>query len=130
RSFRPARSSQARQELLNPIFYFQGVKEIEQYRRYSKCVGKKPCYQLGESRSTQVKAAQQSIWPVSVFGLGFLLLIIGLSGVANIQETRRIHEQILSVEDNYRRIESLVESIRSNISRVAILRRDRLLESA
>ena len=67
---------------------------------------------------------------MSVFGLGFLLLIIGLSGVANIQETRRIHEQILSVEDNYRRIESLVESIRSNISRVAILRRDRLLESA
>lgn len=71
---------------------------------------------------------QQSIWPVSVFGLGFLLLIMGLSGVASIQETRRIHEQILAVEDNYRHIEQLVESIRSDTSRVALLRRDRLLD--
>ena len=70
---------------------------------------------------------QQSIWPVSVFGLGLLLLIIGLSGVASIQETRRIHEQILSVEDNYRRIENVIEGIRLGISRVAILRRDSLL---
>ncbi|MBV8828190.1 MAG: sensor histidine kinase [Acidobacteriaceae bacterium] len=75
-----------------------------------------------------VKSIPQSIWPVSVFGLGFLLLVIGLSGVASIQETRRIHQQILTVEDNYRHIENLVESIRSNTSRVAVLRRDRLLE--
>jgi len=74
-----------------------------------------------------VKTAQQSIWPVSVFGLGFLLLIMGLSGVANIQETRRIHQQILAVEDTYRRIETLIEGIRSDTSRVAVLRRDRLL---
>jgi signal transduction histidine kinase len=70
----------------------------------------------------------QSIWPVSVFGLGFLLIIMGLSGFANIQETRRIHEQILAVEDNYRHIESLVEAIRSDTSRVAVLQRDRLLD--
>jgi signal transduction histidine kinase len=75
-----------------------------------------------------VKNVPQSIWPVSVFGLGFLLLIMGLSGVASIQETRRIHQQILSVEDNYRHIENVVESIRSDTSRVAVLRRDRLLE--
>ena len=62
-----------------------------------------------------------------MFGLGFLLLTIGLSGVANIQETRSIHDQILAVEDNYRHIESLVEAIRSDVSRVAVLRRDRLL---
>ena len=65
---------------------------------------------------------------MSVFGLGFLLLIMGLSGVASIQETRRIHQQILAVEDNYRHIENLVEAIRSDISRVAVLRRDRMLE--
>ena len=53
---------------------------------------------------------------------------MGLSGVASIQETRRIHEQILSVEDNYRRIEYLVEAIRSDTSRVAMLQRDRLLD--
>ena len=47
-----------------------------------------------------MKVVPQSIWPVSVFGLGFLLLVIGLSGAANIQETRHIHEQILAVEDN------------------------------
>ena len=64
---------------------------------------------------------------MSVFGLGFLLLIMGLSGVASIQETRRIHQQILAVEDNYRHIENLVEGIRSDTSRVAVLRRDRLL---
>jgi signal transduction histidine kinase len=75
-----------------------------------------------------VKNIPQSIWPVSVFGLGFLLLIMGLSGVASIQETRRIHQQILAVEDNYRHIENLVEGIRSDTSRVAVLRRDRLLE--
>jgi signal transduction histidine kinase len=75
-----------------------------------------------------VKNAPQSIWPVSVFGLGFLLIIMGLSGVASIQETRRIHQQILAVEDTYRRIENVVESIRSDTSRVAVLRRDRLLE--
>jgi signal transduction histidine kinase len=77
---------------------------------------------------TMVKNVPQSIWPVSVFGLGFLLLIMGLSGVASIQETRRIHQQILAVEDNYRHIENLVEGIRSDTSRVAVLRRDRLLE--
>ena len=65
---------------------------------------------------------------MSVFGLGFLLLIMGLSGVASIQETRRIHEQILSVEDNYRHIENMVEAIRADTSRVAVLQRDRLLD--
>src|SRR5580700_11805623 len=80
-------------------------------------------------RSQMVKTyAQQSIWPVSVFGLGFMLIIMGLSGVASIQETRRIHQQILAVEDSYRHIENLVEGIRSDTSRVAVLRRDRLLE--
>lgn len=72
--------------------------------------------------------AQQSIWPVSVFGLGFLLLIMGLSGVANIQETRRIHQQILTVEDSYRNIENLLEAIRADTSRVEVLHRDRLLD--
>lgn len=74
-----------------------------------------------------MKNVPQSIWPVSVFGLGFLLIIMGLSGVASIQETRRIHQQILAVEDTYRHIENVVESIRSATSRVAVLRRDRLL---
>jgi signal transduction histidine kinase len=74
-----------------------------------------------------MKNVPQSIWPVSVFGLGFLLIIMGLSGVASIQETRRIHQQILAVEDTYRHIENVVESIRSDTSRVAVLRRDRLL---
>jgi signal transduction histidine kinase len=72
----------------------------------------------------------QSIWPVSVFGLGFLLIIMGLSGFESIQETRRIHEQILAVEDNYRHIENLVEAIRSDTSRVAVLQRDRLLDQS
>lgn len=53
---------------------------------------------------------------------------MGLSGFASIQETRRIHEQILSVEDNYRHIEYMVEAIRSDTSRVAVLQRDRLLD--
>ena len=75
-----------------------------------------------------MKTVPQSIWPVSVFGLGFLLIIMGLSGVASIQETHRIHQQILAVEDTYRQIENVVESIRSDTSRVAVLRRDRLLE--
>lgn len=75
-----------------------------------------------------MKSVPQSIWPVSVFGLGFLLIIMGLSGAASIQETRRIHQQILTVEDTYRQIENVVESIRSDTSRVAVLRRDRLLE--
>ncbi|MGP0076365.1 MAG: sensor histidine kinase [Bryobacteraceae bacterium] len=75
-----------------------------------------------------MKNVPQSIWPVSVFGLGFLLIIMGLSGVASIQETRRIHQQILAVEDSYRHIENVVESIRSDTSQLAVLRRDRLLE--
>jgi signal transduction histidine kinase len=74
--------------------------------------------------------AQQSIWPVSVFGLGFMLLIMGLTGVASIQETRRIHQQILSVEDSYRHIENVVEGIRADTSGADILRRDRLLDSS
>ena len=81
--------------------------------------------------SNMVKTyAQQSIWPVSVFGLGFMLLIMGLSGVASIQETRRIHQQNLSVEDSYRHIENLVEGIRADTSGADILRRDRLLDSS
>jgi CHASE3 domain sensor protein len=67
-----------------------------------------------------MKTVPQSIWPVSVFGLGFLLIIMGLSGVASIQETRRIHQQILAVEDTYRQIENVVEGIRSDTSRVAV----------
>src|ERR1039457_5787823 len=82
-------------------------------------------------RSKMVKTqAQQSIGPVSVFGLGFMLLIMGLSGVASIQETRRIHQQILSVEDSYRHIENLVGGIRADTSGADILRRDRLLDSS
>jgi signal transduction histidine kinase len=57
-----------------------------------------------------------------------MLIIMGLSGVASIQQTRRIHQQILAVEDTYRLIENVVESIRSDTSRVAVLRRDRLLD--
>ncbi len=57
-----------------------------------------------------------------------MLLVIGLSGVASIEETQRIHEQILSVEDNYRHIETLVEGVRADTSRVAVLRQDRLLD--
>src|SRR5258708_6788805 len=84
---------------------------------------------MAEDKRRSMKVhVQQSIWPVSVFGLGFLLLIMGLTGVASIQETRRIHQQILAVEDNYRHIENLVEGIRSDTSRIAVLRRDRLLE--
>src|ERR1700734_3619566 len=75
-----------------------------------------------------MKVVPQSIWPVSVFGLGFLLIIIGLSGAASIHETRRSHQQILTVEDSYRQTENVVESIRSDTSRVAVLRRDSLLE--
>src|SRR6202022_3355235 len=103
------------------LTHFGRVKENQPYRRY--------CIQgEGGGLKIKVKTSQQSIWPVSVFGLGFLLLIMGLSGVASIQETRRIHLQILAVEDNYRHIENVVESIRSDTSRVAVLRRDRLLE--
>jgi signal transduction histidine kinase len=65
-----------------------------------------------------------------VFGLGFMLLIMGLTGVASIQETRRIHQQILSVEDSYRHIENVVEGIRADTSGADILRRDRLLDSS
>src|SRR5260370_7449541 len=72
---------------------------------------------------------RQSSWPVSVFGLGFMVLVIGLSGVASIEETQRIHEQILSVEDNYRHIETVVEGVRADTSRVAVLRQDRLLDA-
>jgi signal transduction histidine kinase len=80
--------------------------------------------------SKMVKTQAQSIWPVSVFGLGFMLLIMGLTGVASIQETRRIHQQILSVEDSYRHIENVVEGIRADTSGADILRRDRLLDSS
>jgi signal transduction histidine kinase len=80
--------------------------------------------------SRMVKTQAQSIWPVSVFGLGFMLLIMGLTGVASIQETRRIHQQILSVEDSYRHIENVVEGIRADTSGADILRRDRLLDSS
>jgi signal transduction histidine kinase len=55
---------------------------------------------------------------------------MGLTGVASIQETRRIHQQILSVEDSYRHIENLVEGIRADTSGADILRRDRLLDSS
>jgi len=62
--------------------------------------------------------AQQSIWPVSVFGLGFNAADHGLLGGGQaIQETRRIHQQILSVEDSYRHIENLVEGIRADTIR-------------
>jgi signal transduction histidine kinase len=60
----------------------------------------------------QIKKIRQSIWPVSVFGLGCLLLIIGIAGVANLAQARHIYRDILTFEDNHRRMEDLVENIR------------------
>src|SRR5215472_14900668 len=57
-----------------------------------------------------------------------MLLIMGLTGVASIQETHRIHLQILAVEDNYRHIEKMVEGIRADTFNADLLRRDRLLD--
>ena len=74
------------------------------------------------------KRIRQSIWPVSLFGLGLLLGIIGLSGVANIERARQIFQQIQSFEENYRQVETILESIRAETFRIAILRRDRLLD--
>jgi len=73
---------------------------------------------------------RQSIWPVSLFGLGLLLIIIGLSGVANIERAREIYQQIQSFEENYRQVETILEAIRAETFRIAILRRDRLLDPA
>src|SRR5271166_1796107 len=61
----------------------------------------------------QLKKIRQSIWPVSVFGLGFLLLIIGVAGVANLNEARHIYRDILSFEDSHRHMEDLIEDIRT-----------------
>ena len=73
---------------------------------------------------------RQSIWPVSVFGLGLLLIIIGLSGVANLEQTKHIYQQILSFEANHRQMEYILEAVRLETFRIAILRRDRLLDAA
>jgi len=59
-----------------------------------------------------LKKIRQSIWPVSVFGLGFLLMIIGVVGVANLGEARHIYRDILGFEDNHRHMEDLIEDIR------------------
>jgi len=66
---------------------------------------------------------------VSVFGLGLLLLIIGLSGVANVQQTRRIYQQVLLVDDEYRQMEELLGTIRLETFRTAILRWERLIKA-
>lgn len=65
---------------------------------------------------------------MSVFGLGLLLVIIGLSGVANLEQTKHIYQQILSFEENYRNTENTLEAVRLETFRMAILRRDRLLD--
>jgi signal transduction histidine kinase len=61
----------------------------------------------------QIKKIRQSIWPVSVFGLGCLLLIIGVAGVANLAQARHIYRDILGFEDNHRHMEDLIENVRS-----------------
>jgi signal transduction histidine kinase len=61
----------------------------------------------------QIKKIRQSIWPVSVFGLGCLLLIIGVAGVANLAQARHIYRDILGSEDNHRHMEDLIENVRS-----------------
>lgn len=61
---------------------------------------------------------RQSIWPVSVFGLGFLLLIIGVAGVANLGQARHVYRDILSFEDDHRHAEELIEDIRLETLRV------------
>jgi len=76
------------------------------------------------------KKIRQSIWPVSLFGLGLLLGIIGLSGVANIERARQIFDQIQSFEHNFRQVETILEAVRAETFRVAILRRDRLLDTS
>jgi len=65
-----------------------------------------------------LKKIRQSIWPVSVFGLGFLLMIIGVVGVANLGEARHIYRDILGFEDNHRHMEDLIEDIRLETLRV------------
>ena len=75
------------------------------------------------------KGIRQSIWPVSLFGLGLLLAIIGLSGVANIERARQIYQQIQSFEESYRQVETILEAVRAETFQIAILRRDRLLDT-
>ena len=77
----------------------------------------------------KLRKVRQSIWPVSVFGLGLLLVIIGLAGVANLEQTKHIYQQILSFEANYRQMEYILEAVRLETFRIAILRRDRLLDA-
>jgi signal transduction histidine kinase len=66
----------------------------------------------------RLKKIRQSIWPVSVFGLGCLLLIIGVAGVANLSQSHHIYREIIGFEDNYRRMEELIEDIRFETLRV------------
>lgn len=66
-----------------------------------------------------MKKIRQSIWPVSVFGLGCLLLIIGVAGVANLAQARRIYRDILGFEDNHRRMADLIENVRTETLPVA-----------
>lgn len=65
-----------------------------------------------------LKKMRQSIWPVSVFGLGFLLMIIGVVGVANLGEARHIYRDILGFEDNQRHLELVIEDIRLETLRI------------
>ena len=74
------------------------------------------------------KRIRQSIWPVSLFGLGLLLAIIGLSGAANLEQARQIYQQILLFENNYRQVEGILEAVRIETFNIGILRRDHLLD--
>lgn len=67
------------------------------------------------------------IWPLFLAVLLYILLLLGFSGTSLIKTTETIEQRIAFAEVTYRRVDDALETIRLDMFKVAVLRRDSLI---
>src|SRR5262245_4550200 len=77
-----------------------------------------------------MKSLRNRTWPVFLIGLGTLLLLILLPGVAAVRQLAAMFDEIRSIQETYERTQQGLFAIERRILQASILVRDFVLDTA
>src|SRR5262245_10994234 len=77
-----------------------------------------------------MKSLRNRTWPVFLIGLGTLLLLILLPGVAALRQSAAMFDEIRSIHDTYEHTQQGLFAIERRILQASILVRDFVLDTA
>src|SRR3954447_16348770 len=66
--------------------------------------------------------------PVLLLGFGLLIGLIAVTGIGALQRARETYEDVLKLNERYRRTDRVLSGVASRIYRIALLTRDYLLD--